>query len=104
MIVNLTDSNYQEVFAQELPVVIDFWAVWCGPCKMLSPVIDELAAQYEGKILVAKANVDEAEQLSAEYGIMSIPTVLFFKNGELVERHIGFAPIAKMQPKFEALL
>lgn len=104
MIVNLTDSNYKDILAQDLPVVIDFWAVWCGPCKMLSPVMDELAEQYDGKIIVAKANVDEAEELCQEYGIMSIPTILFFKNGVELNRHTGFAPIAKLQPLFEALL
>ena len=103
MVKKISEGEFKDAVASGVSVV-DFSATWCGPCKMLSPVIDELAAQYEGKILVAKANVDEAEQLSAEYGIMSIPTVLFFKNGELVERHTGFAPIAKMQPKFEALL
>ncbi len=100
----LTDATFKEALAQPLPVVVDFWAPWCGPCKMLGPVIDELAAEYAGKLYVCKMNVDENDEVCQQYGIMSIPTVLFFKNGELVNRHVGFAPKAKMQQNFEAML
>ncbi len=104
MVETLTDANFKEALAQEKPVVVDFWAPWCGPCKMLGPVIDELAAEYEGKLLVGKVNVDENDEICQEYGIMNIPTVLFFKKGELVNRHVGFARKADMQQKFEAIL
>ncbi|MBR1809532.1 MAG: thioredoxin [Paludibacteraceae bacterium] len=104
MVNELTDANFKEALAQEKPVVVDFWAPWCGPCKMLGPVIDELAEEYDGKLYVGKMNVDENEEVCQEYGIMSIPTVLFFKNGELVNRHVGFARKPDMQQKFEALL
>lgn len=104
MVQTLTDANFNEVKAQESILVVDFWAPWCGPCKMLGPVIDELAEEYAGRIAVGKMNVDENDSICAEYGIMSIPTVLFFKNGELVDRHVGFARKADMAPKFAALL
>lgn len=100
----ITDASFKEVLAQELPVVVDFWAPWCGPCKMLSPIIDELADEFEGRLLIGKVNVDENDQICQEYGIMNIPTVLFFKNGELVNRHVGFARKPDMQAKMEALL
>lgn len=104
MVQTFTDANFQEALAQDKPVVVDFWAPWCGPCKMLAPIIDELAEQYNGKLLVGKVNVDENDKICQEYGIMNIPTVLFFKNGELIARHVGFARKPDMQQKFEAIL
>lgn len=100
----ITDSNFQAVLAEGKPVVIDLWAPWCGPCRMMGPVIDELAEEYEGRILVGKMNVDNNDEVPAQFNVMNIPTVLFFKNGQLVNRHVGAARKADMQPLFDALL
>ena len=91
----LTSDNFEsEVIASEIPVLVDFWATWCGPCKMLGPVISQIAEEYEGKVKVGKVNVDDEEELAMEYGIQSIPTVLLFKGGEVVEQSLGFKPKA----------
>lgn len=91
----LTSDNFEsEVIASEIPVLVDFWATWCGPCKMLGPVISQIADEYEGKVKVGKVNVDDEEDLAAQYGIQSIPTVLLFKGGEVVEQSLGFKPKA----------
>ena len=104
MIKEITDANIQEVLAKGQPVVVDFWAPWCGPCKMMLPVVEELAAEYEGKITVGKLNVDENDETCSQYGIMNIPTILFFKNGELVNRTVGAMNKTKLQELFEELL
>lgn len=104
MALEITDSNYKEILAEGKPVVIDFWAPWCGPCKMVGPIIDELAGEYEGKVLIGKCDVDENGDVAAEYGIRNIPTVLFFKNGELVDKQVGSAPKSVYVTKIEALL
>ena len=105
MALEITDSNYQELMADtSKPVVIDFWATWCGPCRMVSPIIDELSAEYEGKVVIGKCNVDENEDLTLQYGIRNIPTVLFFKNGQLVHKQVGSAPKPAFVQKIEALL
>ncbi|MBI5530926.1 MAG: thioredoxin [Candidatus Doudnabacteria bacterium] len=94
----ITESNFeQEVINSELPVMVDFWAVWCGPCKVLSPIVEELAKEYEGKLKVGKVNVDENNMLAARYGIMSIPTLKFFKGGKMVGELIGAAPKATLE-------
>ncbi|WP_349835237.1 thioredoxin, partial [Bacteroides fragilis] len=89
MALEITDNNFKDILAEGSPVVIDFWAPWCGPCKMVGPIIDELAKEYEGKVIMGKCDVDENSDLPAEFGIRNIPTVLFFKNGELVDKQVG---------------
>ena len=95
--VTLTDKNFNgEVINSQTPVLVDFWAVWCGPCKMMGPVIAEIAQEFEGKIKVGKLNVDENQATAARYGIRGIPTLLFFKGGELVNQVVGVQPKAKL--------
>ena len=89
----LTNANFEEeVLKSDIPVLVDFWAVWCGPCQMIAPIVAEIAKEYEGKIKVGKVNVDEEERLCFQYGISSIPTLLVFKNGELVNKAVGAMP------------
>ena len=104
MALEITESNFQEILAEGKPVVMDFWAPWCGPCKMVGPIIDELATEYEGKVIIGKCDVDENGDVAAEYGIRNIPTVLFFKNGELVDKQVGSAPKSAYVAKIEAIL
>ncbi len=92
-----TDASFkQDVLQSPLPVLVDFWAEWCGPCKMVGPVLDELAKEYNGKIRIAKVNVDENQQVSVDFHIRSIPTLLFFKNGQMVKQLIGAHPKSKL--------
>ena len=104
MALEITDSNYQATLAEGKPVVIDCWAPWCGPCKMVAPIIEELAAEYEGKVLIGKCDVDENGDVAAEFGIRNIPTVLFFKDGKLVDKQVGSATKPAYAAKIEALL
>ena len=104
MALEITDSNFQEIVAEGKPVVMGFLAPWCGPCKMVGPIIDELATEYEGKVIIGKCDVDENGDVAAEYGIRNIPTVLFFKNGELVDKQVGSAPKSAYVAKIEAIL
>ena len=86
----VNDSNFKhEVLESDIPVLVDFWAAWCGPCKMIAPTIEEIAKEYQGKLKVCKLNVDEANQTAANYGIMSIPTLIIFKNGQVMEQIVG---------------
>lgn len=101
MALEITDSNYKEILAEGKPVVIDFWAPWCGPCKMVGPIIEELAEMYEGQVLIGKCDVDENGDVVAEYGIRNIPTVLFFKNGELVDKQVGSASKSAFDDKIK---
>ncbi len=104
MTIEITDANFREVLAEGTPLVVDLWAPWCGPCKMMLPVIDELSNEYEGRVSVGKLNVDENPDTCEEFGIMNIPTMLFFKNGELVNRHVGAARKADLATLFDSLL
>ena len=91
--ITLTADNFeQEVLKSDIPVLVDFWAVWCGPCQMLAPTIEELAKEYEGRIKVGKVNVDEQPELSRKYGIMSIPTLILFKDGQIADQTMGVQP------------
>ena len=104
MTVEITDANIKDVIASGKPVVVDFWAAWCGPCKMMLPILEELSDEYEGRVVVGKLNVDDNPDTCEEYGIMSIPTMLFFQNGELVNRHVGACRKQDLAQLLDALL
>jgi len=100
----ITNTNIEEVLATSQPVLIDFWATWCGPCRALSPVVDEIASEYEGKAVIAKCNVDDADEVSMNFGIRNIPTLLYFKNGEMVGRSVGVVSKSEIEEKLNNLL
>ena len=104
MALQINDENAKELIASGKPVVIDFWAEWCGPCRAIAPSVDELAEEYEGKVIIGKYNVDEGDDISVEYSIRSIPTLLFFMDGKLVDKHVGSASKADLEAKVKALL
>ena len=104
MEVTITSENFDSLKNGNLPLVVDFWATWCGPCRMMAPIIEELAKEYEGKVVIGKCDVEENEEMATEFGIRNIPTVLFFKNGEVVDKLIGAQSKQKFEEKFEALL
>lgn len=103
MALTITDSNFEELVKNsDQPVLIDFWAEWCGPCKMIGPVVEELAKEYEGRAVIGKVNVDENPNISMEFGIRSIPTLLYFKGGSVVDRHVGVAGKDVLAKKLDA--
>ena len=104
MVKTVTDANIVEILASDKPVMIDFWATWCGPCRMLAPTVEEIAKEYEGKAVIGKCNVDEASETPMKYGIRNIPTLLFFKGGQLVDRLVGAVPKNEITAKLDALL
>ena len=101
-ILNITDTNFEdEVLKSELPVVLDFWAEWCGPCKAIAPVLDELAAQYKDKMTIAKINIDENQKTPASYGVRGIPTLIMFKDGEVIATNVGSATKSQLETFFD---
>jgi len=100
--VEITDANFEQIIASDKPVLVDFWAEWCGPCKMIGPVVEELASEYEGKAVVGKVDVDSNPAVSAKFGIRSIPTLLVFKGGEIVDKQIGAVPKSVLSQKLDA--
>ena len=105
MALEITDATFEKVVLQSsLPVLVDFWAAWCGPCRMVGPVIEELSNDYSGKAVVGKVDVDNNQEFAAKYGVRNIPTVLLFKNGEVVDKQVGVAPKATYAAKIDAVL
>ena len=104
MEVKITTENFESYKNGELPLVVDLWATWCGPCRMVGPVISELANDYDGKIVVGKCHVEEKEDIAAEFSVRNIPTILFFKGGQLVDKFVGAAQKEVLEEKFKALL
>ena len=104
MALEVTDAKFEELVNAGKPMVLDFWAEWCGPCRMVSPIIDELATEYEGKVTIGKMDVDNNNDVVAQFGIRNIPTVLFFKDGKLVDKQVGAAQKSAFVAKIDALL
>lgn len=104
MEVQITSENFESLKNGNLPLVVDFWATWCGPCRMVAPIIAELAKEYDGQITVGKCDVEENDDLAAEFGIRNIPTILFMKDGQVVDKVVGAVSKATLDEKFKALL
>ncbi len=99
-----TNANFAEMLADSRPVMVDFWATWCGPCRALAPTVEEVAQEYDGKAVVAKCNVDESDEIAMKYSIRNIPTLLFFKGGQVVDKLVGNVPKSEITAKLDALL
>lgn len=104
MALEITDSNFREYIDSGKPLVLDFWAEWCGPCRMISPLIEELAEEYKEQVNIGKVDVDNNNDVASEFGIRNIPTILFFKEGKMVDKQVGAVPKAKIEEKIKALL
>ena len=104
MAIILTNENYDQIVNSSVPAVIDFCAEWCGPCRAIAPAVDALAAEYEGRVNVCKCNVDNYDAISSKYGVRSIPTLVFIKNGQTVDRHVGLASKSDLEEKIKKLL
>jgi thioredoxin 1 len=100
--IEITDANFEEILGSDKPVLVDFWAEWCGPCRMVGPIVEELASDYEGKAVIGKVDVDTNPEVSAKFGIRSIPTLLVFKGGEIVDKQIGAVPKNILSQKLDA--
>lgn len=103
MALAITKENFEEVLASQLPVVVDFWAEWCGPCRMMSPIVDELATEYEGRAIVAKCDVEQNDDFAMKYGVRNIPTIIFLKGGQLVDKQIGACSKDALKAKLDQL-
>jgi len=100
--IKVTDADFEEkVLNSELPVVVDFWAPWCGPCKMVAPILDKLAVEYDGKVVIAKVNTDDDQQFAMQYGVQGIPTMIFVNGGKLIHRQVGALPEPMLRDLFE---
>lgn len=105
MPVEITDSNFEElVLKSDKPVLLDFWAVWCGPCRMIAPIVEEMAKEYEGKAVIGKVDVDNNTAVATKFGIRNIPTILFFKDGEIIDKQVGAVPKKTLVEKLDAML
>lgn len=104
MALTITDASFKEILESGKPVVVDFWAEWCGPCRMVGPIIEELSKEYEGKVTIGKIDVDENTEVAAQFGIRNIPTILFFKDGQVVDKQVGAAPKSAFTAKIDSLL
>jgi thioredoxin 1 len=103
--IDVTDANFdKEVLESKTPVLVDFWAEWCGPCRMVAPIVKEIGTEFEGRVVVAKLNVDDNPEVSNKFGIRNIPTILFFKNGQIVDKQVGAVPKNILLAKVEAIL
>jgi thioredoxin len=104
MALELTDANFEETLKTDKPILVDFWAVWCGPCRMVGPVVEEISKDYEGKAIVGKVDVDNNPEVAQKYGIRNIPTILFIKDGEVVDKQVGAVGRAALAEKLDAMM